>query len=142
MTAIVTDPKGRLLAGDPVTLGELVSNALGIDRTANVGDALGGGRKAAASDDRCGWWAAPAYGCRLWTLLRAGKATATAATEAQAMIAEALKPLQDQGVLGRVDVSVRLTGSPKKALEATIVHHKPTGERESVRYENLWALVR
>ena len=137
------DPKSYLLTGAPSTfLAECVCNALFNDRAANIGDRMGGGEIATSTSDRGGWWADPTFGSRLHLLMRSGKLLKNTPETCRQYILEALKPLQDSGILGEVEVAVTTTGEPKNGLAAEIKCHKPDGSAETLRFDDLWDYVR
>lgn len=132
------DPKGNLLVGDSTSLAELVFNSLFCNRSAGIGDSLGGGQKATYASDRGGWWADPNFGSKLWLIMKTGKLLPNTPELAKQYIVAALQNLKTAGVLGEIEVTVEATGSPKSALTATIVMHKPDGSVETIKYESLW----
>lgn len=142
MSTVFFDPKASLLTGNEATLNELVFNLLFCNRSATIGDRLGGGEIANKNSDLGGWWADPTFGSKLWVMLKYGKLTKDTPEQCRQYILAALKRGQDIGIFGEVEVTVEVSGTPKSALMATIKIHKPNGSVETVFYANLWELVR
>lgn len=123
---------GQLQDGDDLATAVLLS--LFTDRVAASDDVIADG-----SGDPRGWWGdtGQAYpvGSRLWMLERA-KQTQETAARAKDYIAEALRWLVDDGVVGRFDLTVEWVGPGR--LGARVVAHKPDGSTLNLAYAWTW----
>lgn len=94
--------------------------------------------------EREGWWAdayldeGDAWGSRLW-LLQRSPLTDGALADARAYALEALRWMLDDDVAARVDVEAQRHGVDRLSITATI--HRRDGEREAVRFPDLWSVI-